>query len=171
MSKEIQSNEQNKSAWDWKLNLNHIQVEKSKLSSIQKNILGIFIRFENLILYLSKYQLNQNRMNLLKNCLLYQSLFFHCIIYWSQEIHRENICLADQGGGSAIYPIHLDPLPSTPDAVSSNCHGSTATLICSRALSLDIWAPWSIPELFLGSSSTRIYSRVSHWIGSQLTLP
>ncbi len=53
-------------------------------------------------------------------------------------LHRENICRADPGGGSAIHPIHIDPLPSTLNPVSSTRHGSTGTLIYSRALSLDI---------------------------------
>ncbi len=54
------------------------------------------------------------------------------------QAHRENICRADPGGGSTIHPIHIDPLPSTPDPVLSTRHGSTGTLIYSRALSLDI---------------------------------
>ncbi len=125
------------------------------------------------------------------NCTFFKNMYKHILIdkllkfksffqfydYW-MKIHRENICQAEPGGGSTIHLIHIDPLPSTPDPVSSTRNGSTGTLIYSRALSLNIWAPWSILELFISLSSTRIYSRVSHWIAehndptwSQPTLP
>ncbi len=62
----------------------------------------------------------------------------HPLRILNSRLHRENICRADPGGGSAIHPIHIDPLLSTPDPVSSIRYGSTGTPIYSRALSLDI---------------------------------
>ncbi len=67
---------------------------------------------------------------------VFDTNFFNQAFTFSR--HRENICRADPGSGSATHPIHIDPSPSTPDPVSSTRNGSTGILIYSRALSLDI---------------------------------
>ncbi len=97
--------------------------------------------------------------------------FFLFKYYYIWKIYVGPIQMVDRQSTQSTS-IHSRVLPIQFRALS------TGTLIYSRALSLDIWAPRSIPELFVGSSSTRIYSRVSHWIAehnyptwSQPTLP